>query len=167
VKAFVRIDDTPINLRSQVYRPDLLVIMSSDLMGMAIADGLTPEGRILLNGGPELAERMAARFSREMLFLDATGIALDLGLEFDGMPMVNLPLFGAMVKLSGAAPLEVVLDIVREVAGRRGDVEAYESAVRHGWDGVQVAEVARPGGPVSEGVTDYDLSRSGVTPIEP
>ncbi|MBU1942324.1 MAG: 2-oxoacid:acceptor oxidoreductase family protein [Actinobacteria bacterium] len=166
VKAFVRIDDNPINLRSQVYRPDLLVIMSSDLTGMAIADGLTPDGKVLLNAGPELAERLAARFSREMLYLDATGIALELGLEFDGMPMVNLPLLGAMTRLSGAAPLDVVLGIVREVAGRRGNVEAYESAVRQGWEGIQVVE-AGMSAPVSEGATDYDLSRSGVTPIEP
>jgi len=168
VKAFVRVDDKPIDLRSQVYRPDLLVVMSPDLAGMALAEGITPEGRLLVNAGPELAERFADRFSRDIYYIDATGIALDLGLEFDGMPMVNLPLLGAITRQSGAAPLEEVLNIVRKVAAKRRNSESYEQAVKLGWEGVEVAAANGTGEvPPAAGDGDYDLSRSGVTPIEP
>lgn len=168
VKAFVRVDEKPIDLRSQVYSPDLLVVMSPDLAGLALAEGISSEGRLLANAGPELAARFAKRFGRDIDYIDATGIALDLGLEFDGMPMVNLPLLGSIVREAGAAPLDAVLGIVREAAARRKNSEAYEEAVKLGWDGVEVAKDGSGGlqaPPVED--TDLDMSRSGVTPIEP
>jgi 2-oxoacid:acceptor oxidoreductase gamma subunit (pyruvate/2-ketoisovalerate family) len=141
VKAFVRLDDDPIYLRSQVYQPDLLLVMSVDLTGIAIEEGIKPEGRLLVNAGEELAERLAERFSREIYYLDATGIALDLELDIEGMPMVNLPLFGAMVGQSGASDLSGALDVVREVVARRGNLQAYEKAATAGFEGVMLAGV--------------------------
>jgi 2-oxoacid:acceptor oxidoreductase gamma subunit (pyruvate/2-ketoisovalerate family) len=169
VKAFVRVDDEPIYLRSQVYHPDLLVVMSPDLTGLALKEGITPEGRLLVNAGKALAERFAERFSRDVYYLDATGMALGLGLEFDGMPMVNLPLFGAIVRQSDAASLDAVLDLTREIAARRGNAEAYELAVKQGWESVESVEAGeeRPEEPAVIADGDLDLSRSGVTPIEP
>jgi len=139
VKAFVRIDEVPIDLRSQVYQPDLLVVMSPDLTGIAIEEGIKPEGQMLVSAGAELAERLATRFAREIYYIDAVGIAIDLGLEVDGMPMVNLPLFGAVVSQSDTAPLGEVLRVVREVASKRGNVEAYEKAATGGFEGRQLA----------------------------
>jgi len=136
VKAFVRVDENPIDLRSQVYLPDLLVVMSTDLTGTAIQEGIKPEGELLVNAGDELAERLATRFSRELYYIDATGIALELGLEIDGMPMVNLPLFGAVASRSGVADMEVVLEVVEEVAAKRGNRDAYITAATRGFNEV-------------------------------
>ena len=138
VKAYVRIDDEPISLRSQIYHPDILLVMSRDLMGVALEEGIAPDGRLLVNAERELAEKIAARFSRDVDFIDATGIALDSGLEYDGMPMVNIPLFGTLVSEAGVAPVEVVLERVSEIA-KRGNLEAYESAALRGFNGVQRA----------------------------
>lgn len=138
VKAYVRIDDKPIDLRSQIYHPDLLLVMGHELTGLALEEGIAPDGRLLANAERELAERMAERFSRDIDFLDATGIALDLGLEYDGMPMVNIPLFGALVSQAQVAPAEVVLKLVSEIA-KSGNLEAYESAARRGLEGVERA----------------------------
>ncbi|MCJ7745285.1 MAG: 2-oxoacid:acceptor oxidoreductase family protein [Actinobacteria bacterium] len=138
VKAYVRIDEEPINLRSQIYHPDLLLVMSRELTGAALEEGIAPDGRLLVNAERELAEKIAARFSRDVDFIDATGIALDSGLEYDGMPMVNIPLFGTLVSEAGVAPVEVVLELVSEIA-KRGNLEAYESAATRGFNGVQRA----------------------------
>ena len=94
---------------------------------------------MLVSAGGELAERLATRFDREAYYIDATSIALDLDLEVDGMPMVNLPLFGAVVSQSATAPLGEVLRVVREVAARRGNVEAYEKAASRGFEGIKLA----------------------------
>jgi 2-oxoacid:acceptor oxidoreductase gamma subunit (pyruvate/2-ketoisovalerate family) len=139
VKAFVRVDENPIDLRSQVYLPDLLVVMSTDLTGIAIQEGIKPEGDLLVNAGDELAERLATRFSREMYYIDATGIALELGLEIDGMPMVNLPLFGAIASRSGVSALDAVLEVVQEVAAKRGNRDAYVTAATRGFNEVLLA----------------------------
>ncbi len=169
VKAFVRVDEEPIYLRSQVYHPDLLVVMSPDLTGLALKEGITPEGMLLVNAEETLAERFTQRFSRDIHYIDATGIAMELGLEFDGMPMVNLPLFGAIVRQSGAAPLEAVLDLTRKVAAKRSNAGAYETAVKRGWKGTEVVIAGAKGAAEQAAVDngDLDLSRSGVTPIEP
>ena len=138
VKAFFRMDDKPINLRSQIYRPDLLVVLSIDLTGSAIAEGITDDGEILLNAEQELASRLAARFGRDAYHVDATGIALEHLLEIDGMPMVNIPLLGSMVSKAGLVPFEGVMEVLDRVA-RRGDYEAYRSAALEGFEGVTLA----------------------------
>lgn len=139
VKAFVRVDDAPIDLRSQVYEPDLLVVMSTDLTGVALEEGLKPDGQLLVNARPDLAEKLAERFGRELFSIDATGIALELGLEIDGMPMVNLPLFGAIASQSGTVDLDAVLEIVGEVAARRGNKDAYVKAATRGFNEIFLA----------------------------
>lgn len=136
VKAYVRLDDKPIDLRSQIYHPDLLVVMSSTLMGSALEEGISSEGRILINANEELAARIASRIGRDLNYIDATGIALDLGLEYDGMPMVNIPLFAAIVEQADVAPIDVVLQMLEE-ASRRGDRQANEKAARAGFEGVR------------------------------
>jgi 2-oxoacid:acceptor oxidoreductase gamma subunit (pyruvate/2-ketoisovalerate family) len=146
VKAYLRVDDNPIDLRSQIVRPDLLVTMSAELTGLAIAEGIAEDGELLINAGPELAERLSKRFSREIYHIDATGIALEHGLEIEGMPMVNVPLLGAIVRRGKLAPFEAVADIVANVA-RSGMLEPYEDAVRRGFE--EVTRIAA-GEPVDE-----------------
>lgn len=140
VKAFVRIDDAPIDLRSQIYKPDILLVMSPELVDAALAEGIKPEGRLLVNAGEEFAERTAARLSRDVYYIDATGIALELGLEYDGMPMVNITLFAAIVAQAELAPFDVVMEFV-EKAAQRGDLKAYEEAARRGCEGVRRSAV--------------------------
>lgn len=139
VKAFVRIDDEPINLRSQVYNPDLLVIMNRDLIEPAMEDGISPEGRVFLDGEAALAMRVSEDLDRDVWFLDATGIAIDLGLEIEGMPMVNIPLLGSLVKESNAAPLDTLLELVSSIASRRGMTDEYIEAATRGFEEIQKA----------------------------
>jgi hypothetical protein len=55
------------------------------------------------------------------------------------MPMVNLPLFGAIAYQSGTVALDEVLEIVREVAAKRGNVDAYVTAATRGFKEVKIA----------------------------
>jgi len=139
VKAFVRVDDDPIDLRSQVYLPDLLVVMSTDLTGVALQEGIKDDGQLLVNAGGELAARLADKFEREVFYIDATGIALELGLEIEGMPMINLPFFGALAGQSGTSDLDTVLEVVGEVAAKRGNREAYLTAATRGFNEICMA----------------------------
>ena len=147
VKAYVRIDDKPIYLRSQVSRPDLLVVMSPELTGIALEEGIAGGGELLVNAGSELAERLAERFSRVVYRIDATGIVIDEGLEIDGMPMVNIPLFGAIESQASLAPFETVMEILEKVA-RKGNFDAYRNAAKRGFE--DVARVTRA--PTAENV---------------
>lgn len=139
VKAFARISDDPINLRSQVYNPDLLVVTSPDLIEIALEDGFTGHGHLLVNCGEELAARLAREYGNDVYYIDAVSVALDGGLEFDGMPMVNIPLFAAVMKIGDIAPFEVVMKIL-EGPARRGNPDDYETAARRGFEEFKVAE---------------------------
>jgi pyruvate ferredoxin oxidoreductase gamma subunit len=144
VKAFARIDDDPIDLRSQVYRADLLVVMSRDLAEPALEDGIAPDGSFLVNGTGELGARLTEELGLGVHNIDATGIALDLGLEIEGMPMVNLPLFGATSALSGVIGLEAALDVIRPIGTRVGRSDDYESAIRRGFDEIGYTAAGEP-----------------------
>lgn len=139
VKAYLRVDDSPIDLHSQIYNPDLLVVMSAELMAPALEEGIARDGEVLVNAGQELAERLSASFARDVYRIDATGIALEYGLEIEGMPMVNIPLLGSIVSQGRLAPYDAVLAILREVA-KRGNFDAYENATRRGFEDIEMVQ---------------------------
>lgn len=139
VKAFARINEDPINLRSQVYNPDLLVVTSTDLMKIALDDGFTGHGHLLANCGEQLAVRLAEEYGHDVHYVDAVGIALDVGLEFDGMPMVNIPLFAAVISIGDIAPFDDVMKVL-EGPAKRGDPADYENAAKRGFEGIKVAK---------------------------
>lgn len=139
VKAFLRVDETPIDLHSQIYRPDLLVVMSPEQLAPALAEGIAPDGEVLVNAGRELAERLAADFGRAIHWIDATGIALEQGLEIEGMPMVNIPLLGSVVNRGRLAEYDAVTEILEGLA-KRGNFDAYDRAASHGFRDVRKVE---------------------------
>lgn len=123
VKAFARVSDETIYLRSQIYTPDLIVVFSRELIEPAVAEGIKEGGGILMNGGEELARRVALQLKREIHFIDATSIALEAGLEIEGMPMVNIPLLGAVIRQSKVAGPQEVAKIVGRGGKSDGNVE--------------------------------------------
>ncbi|MDD5448470.1 MAG: hypothetical protein PHO53_04825, partial [Actinomycetota bacterium] len=64
----------------------------------------------------------ASQLKREINFIDATSIALEAGLEIEGMPMVNIPLLGAVIRQSKVAGPREIAEIVGK--GRKGDDNA-------------------------------------------
>ncbi|MBN2168514.1 MAG: 2-oxoacid:acceptor oxidoreductase family protein [Actinobacteria bacterium] len=138
VKAFARIDENPINLRSQVYDPDLLVVTSPNLLDLALGDGFSKHGHLLINCGEDLAKRLAGEYGMDIYYLDAVSIAIDAGLEYDGMPMVNIPLFSAVIKQAELCSFEVVRDIL-DGPSRRGNPDDYMAAALKGFEGVKKA----------------------------
>jgi len=138
VKAFLRADDDPIDVHSQIYRPDLLVVMSADLTASSLAEGIAPEGELLINTGKEVAERLSTDLSREVRWVDATQIALDHGLEIEGIPMVNIPMLGSIVSEGRLADFDAVIEILRAVT-KRDNFDTYERAAWRGFEEVETA----------------------------
>jgi 2-oxoacid:acceptor oxidoreductase gamma subunit (pyruvate/2-ketoisovalerate family) len=141
VKTFLRFDDRPIYRMSQIYRPDLLVVMSDSLVDLALSEGVREDTVLLVNDGPGSESRYQAMPFRVHL-VDATGIALDLGLEVDGMPAVNIPVYGAISYVSNLVNLEVITEVIREtIRGPRR--EKSMEAARRGFTSVR--EVGKKG----------------------
>ena len=135
VKSFARFDDVHIDVRSQIYIPDFLVIMSPTLMELGLSEGIKPETVVLVNESLEDAKAKYKHISHTLLSVDATSIALELNLEVEGMPLVNIPVFGAISYATDIVPLEVVTEVIRETMGSK-NMEVSMEAARRGFTSV-------------------------------
>jgi len=131
VRAFARISDEPIYVRSQIYEPDVVMVLDPALMRMAdITEGLKEDGILVLNarGGPD----EVGLDGRRVATVDATGIAIELGLIVAGWPVVNTPMCGAFVAATGLVGLETMLDVIRERwPGRAGEKNALAAKLAY------------------------------------
>jgi len=138
VKAFARISDAPILLHSQIYNPDYVVVLDPRLHEMVdVTEGLKRDGMIILNTTKRPSEIKLGDW--RIATVDATGIALELGLLVAGQPVVNTSMVGAFAGATGEVRLENVLKAVRENwRGSTGEKNAraaelaYERLVK-GW----------------------------------
>jgi len=138
VKAFARISDEPILVHSQIYNPDYVIILSPNLMRVVnVTEGLKRDGLILMNTtkNPEEIDLNGWRIAT----VDATGIAIELGLLVAGFPVVNTAIMGAFAKATGEVKLESSLKTIRETwSGSAGEKNAkaaelaYERLIK-GW----------------------------------
>ncbi len=138
VKSYVRMDDKPIYLRSQIYRPDFLVVMSSSLLQAAVEEG-TKGGTVILVNQREEEDAALERLPFTAYALDATSIALDLGMVVEGMPVLNQVFLGAVSYVTELIPLEAVNEVIRRniPPGRQ---EASMEAARRGFTSVRLVK---------------------------
>jgi len=95
VLAFLRVSDTPIKLRSKVYRPDVIVILDPTLLSSASpTEGLKKDGFILININKPEEEVRNLFPGFKVGCVDASRIAR----EEMGVPITNTTMLGSLVK---------------------------------------------------------------------
>jgi len=100
VTAFVRIDDKPIHLRSQVAAPDFLIVQDDTLLlDPNLTAGLKPGGAMLVNSRKP-AEEIAKAFKTRVVAIPAT----ELAVEEIGKPIPNTALLAAFLALTDHVP---------------------------------------------------------------
>jgi len=113
VKAFARLADEPILIRSQVYNPDYVVVLDESLLEIVdVTEGLKKDGIIIINTTKK-PEEINIKQGR-LATVDATGIALELQLLVAGLPVLNTIMLGAFAKATEEVKLESVLKTIRE-----------------------------------------------------
>lgn len=97
IRAFARISDEPVRVHTQVYEPDIVIVIDPTLIGKVdVAKGLRKGGFILANYEGSPAELQKAIGTRaECHTVNATKIAV----EEIGKPLVNTSMLGALVKI--------------------------------------------------------------------
>lgn len=112
VLAFTRIDDREILIRSQIYRPDVVVVLDHNLLGMGgLDEGLKANGVAVLNSADE-PSHFGSTFKEagKIATVDATSIAL----RELGTPITNTAILGALVRSTGTVKLETLEAIFME-----------------------------------------------------
>lgn len=123
VVSFVRIDDEPIKIYSQIHEPDLVVVLDTSIMDVVdVLQGLKDDGTVLLNSTHPLDGCAAS-----CLHVDLTGIALAEDLVIAGSPILNTPVLGALAKM-GVITLPSAKEAIRETFADGRNVQVAEAA---------------------------------------
>ena len=113
VTAFVRISDRPIRLRGPLYEPHYVVVLSPFLSeGVNVTEGLKKGGLLLINS-PGRRKRLEYEGYR-VVKVDATKIAVKLGLVVAGTAVVNTVMLGAFVRATRIVTIDSLQEAIRE-----------------------------------------------------
>jgi 2-oxoacid:acceptor oxidoreductase gamma subunit (pyruvate/2-ketoisovalerate family) len=139
VLAFTRINDNEILLRSQIYEPDIIVVLDHNLVNAeGLDEGLKSNGTVILNTASEPEDFLEA-FERAGRI--ATVDATDIAIRELGTPITNTAILGALVRVTGIAKLETLEGIFME---RFKDyAEKNINAVRNAYRQTKVLERGR------------------------
>lgn len=133
VMAFTRVHNSRIDNHSQIYRPDVVVVLDATLMSIVdVCDGLADGGVVLVNTAKDASELGLPAKARAAA-VNASRIAVEHGLGNAASPIVNTAILGAFASVTGIVSLESVEKAIRSSVSIKPDAnikacaEAFES----------------------------------------
>ncbi len=114
--AFNRVNSKQIRVRSQVYHPDVVVVLDPSLMKYVnVVEGIKPDGILIVNS-PKSAEELSEllNFKGTIGTVDASRIAR----EELGVPITNTTMLGAVVKATKVIKLDSLKNPIDHRFGR-------------------------------------------------
>jgi pyruvate ferredoxin oxidoreductase gamma subunit len=111
VRGFTRISDEPISIHSQIYNPNIVVVVDPTLLGSSVTSGLAKDGTIVANTEltPDELEKTLSVNEAHVYAVNARRIALDVL----GRPIYNTAMLGALLKVAPLTSFESVAKVVR------------------------------------------------------
>ena len=114
VRAFARIADSEIHLRSEIYEPDIVIIQDESIMDLVdVLKGLRKKGKILINTTKN-ADSFDFSKNYHVAVVDATGIAIKHEILVGGIPVVNTPILGAIPRVLDKVTLTSIQEVIQE-----------------------------------------------------
>ena len=133
MNAFVRVDSSPIRLRSQIYEPNYLLIVDHTLMrGFNCFSGLKDDGIAIINAKEDALDAPKVKAKQKIFVVPANEIAL----KHIGRPLGNTAMLGAFC----AATKELSLDDLNAAIKHRFTQKLQEAnikAAKEGFDYVR------------------------------
>ncbi|MDR3363768.1 MAG: 2-oxoacid:acceptor oxidoreductase family protein [Clostridiales Family XIII bacterium] len=139
ITAYNRLDDAPIRVHSNIYEPDMVVVVDETLIGAVdVRGGLKPAGRIVVN-----SSRAAARVSEEFAGFEGEIYAVDaadISIRCLGKNLPNTPLLSVVARLSGIIGEQEFFKVMEgafleKFAAKPEVVEGNMNALREAWNG--------------------------------
>ena len=110
VTAFGRFSDKPVKEKTQIYNPDILVVLDpSQRSAEAVFQGLLPGGMMLLNDSDRTITVFHENLKR-LGIIDANKIAV----EEIGLSIPNTVIVGAFARMSGLLAIEPCCDALSD-----------------------------------------------------
>ena len=125
ITSFTRISDEEIKVSSQIYSPDIVIVLDDSILDLvSVTQGLKPGGLLVVNTNhPEKLPKGDFRVAT----VNVTDIALKMGLVISGNPILNTPILGAIAKL-GVVRLDSALAAIKDTFDDERNVTAAKEA---------------------------------------
>lgn len=131
VLAFCRIDDRPVRVHAGIYEPDYVIVLDPKLIELVnVLDGLKDGGRVLVNS-PKSPHDLDLHTDNDIFTVDATGIALELGLGSMAAPIVNTAVIGGFAAICPQVKIENVIESIKQAAPAKKDLNAEAARRAH------------------------------------
>ena len=98
ITAYNRLDDKQIRVHSNIYEPDIVVVVDETLIGpVDVTKGLKSSGKVIVNtnNDPEEVRKRFTDFDGDIYAIDAG----DISIKTIGRNLPNTPLLSAVVKI--------------------------------------------------------------------
>ena len=132
-RVYTRISDNPIRKRSGIRNPDIVMITDRSLLFLIDPlKGLKRDGVVIINTDELTDEIKNAVNGYRVIPVNAIEISLNADLKVGGIPVVTIPLLGALMKVIEIIDLETAKEVIlerwrRELAER--NIKALEIAL--------------------------------------
>ena len=108
VEAYLRLDQNKILIRSNVYKPDHVVVQDVKLIdSVDVTGGLKPGGSILINA-KDVPDNLKPFTGFRLAVVDAVRIAVENHLGTRTHPIINTAMLGAFARVIEMPPLETI-----------------------------------------------------------
>lgn len=129
VFGFLRLSNTPIRRKTQVYNPDILMIFDDSLVKLpATYAGLKEGGTVIINSVKSIEELGVPEQAGEIAIVNATGISEELF----GRNMPNTSMLGALAKVTDLVNKDALFDEIAVAFGepnRTAAQKAFDTVV--------------------------------------
>ena len=129
VFGFLRLSNTPIRRKTQVYNPDILMIFDDSLVKLpATYAGLKEGGTVIINSVKSIEELGVPEQAGEIAIVNATGISEELF----GLNMPNTSMLGALAKVTDLVNKDALFDEIAVAFGepnRTAAQKAFDTVV--------------------------------------
>ena len=115
VTAFLRVDKTPIRLRTEIYEPDYLVILDPILIEQVpVTQGLKSGGIIVINTNKPPEEYRQTFKGFRVATVQASLIAFQHHLGSSQSPIVNTAIIGAVARVLGIVTMDNLFKAIKD-----------------------------------------------------
>ena len=136
VTAFGRFSDKPVREKTQIYNPDILVVLDpSQRTSEAVFQGLLPGGMMLLNDSEKSAD-VSHENLKKLAVINANKIAL----EEIGLPIPNTVVVGAFAKMSGLLDIAPCCEALEDYFGGK-KLSANIVCAKRGFEEVELFDL--------------------------
>jgi pyruvate ferredoxin oxidoreductase gamma subunit len=141
ITAYNRLDDAAIRVHSNIYDPDIVVVVDETLIGAVdVTSGLKSGGKLVVNTGHPAAE-VREKFAGVGADVSIYAVdAADISIRNLGRNLPNTPLLSVVARLTGVIKEAQFISVMQEAyeekfANKHEVIAGNMTALREAWNG--------------------------------